>query len=426
MGKFCYEDCEQYFSSTSKSPVEKNAVHTLKALLLLLGNPQKEKKIIHVAGTNGKGSVCAYLSTLLREIDKDVGCFISPHLVDIRERFCVNLQLPSKQICAEAFADLKAAQQLMGIELTFFETAFFLALLIFRQKNVEYIVLETGIGGRQDTTNILTPILSIITSISLDHTDVLGNSLEEITKEKMGILKSGVPVVYDASHTMVDRLIRQEAQEKELLAIPIDTKSTQIQNRTKKSICFIADQEEFTLPFFADYQVINALLALEATKYLPERWTLSQKKKALATTVWKGRMQYIQDGIYLDGAHNEAATKACIRQVKILQSQNLGEIRLIFAVAKEKQIEKIVSLLSKELLPEEVYLPKMGNTRMVEPQHLQELFSQHGVNQVKLFFSVKEAYIHALSQKRSKDLILILGSLYLVGEMIALKHEETH
>ena len=214
---FTYEEAVTYIEEIPKFTTKNKLAHTRKCLDRL-GSPDENRKIIHVAGTNGKGSVCAFLSSMLEEGGYRCGLFTSPHLVKINERFQINEVMVSDQVFLEAFLKVKnLADELVAegdYHPTYFEFLFLMGMLIFDRENVDYLILETGLGGKLDATNsILHPLACVITSISLDHVEYLGDTVEKIAGEKAGIIKKGVPVIFDGNSEEAAKVLRNRAEE---------------------------------------------------------------------------------------------------------------------------------------------------------------------------------------------------------------------
>ena len=212
---FTYEKAAAYIEEIPKFTTKNKLEHTRKCLDML-GSPDKNRKIIHVAGTNGKGSVCAFLSTMLEEGGYRCGLFTSPHLMKINERFQINEQMVSDEKFLEAFLKVKELSDRLveqgDYHPTYFEFLFLMGMLIFEDEDVDIVVLETGLGGRLDATNsILNPLACVITSISLDHVEYLGDTIDKIAGEKAGIIKKGVPVIFDANNETAAAVIRRRS-----------------------------------------------------------------------------------------------------------------------------------------------------------------------------------------------------------------------
>ena len=237
-----YEEIIDYIAGIPKFTTKHPLSHT-KAFLESLGNPQNQFKVIHVAGSNGKGSVCACLANILKKSGKSTGLFTSPHLVDIEERFVID----GEQCTQEEFVQAVEQVQSVVVEMekegishpSYFEYLFAVGMVIFQKRNVEYAVLETGLGGRLDATNVVEhPLLTIITSISLEHTEILGNTIAEIAGEKAGILKEQVPVVYDASNIEAAQVIEERGKQLHCRMFPVYLEKIKILLNTGKKIDF--------------------------------------------------------------------------------------------------------------------------------------------------------------------------------------------
>ena len=267
-----YREAVTYIEETPKF-TKKNTLENTRAILRCLGNPQDKMKILHVAGTNGKGSVCSFLASILKAAGKRTGLFTSPHLVEINERFVVDEEQVSNEAFLEAFH--RVMECIGEIERegyahpTYFEILFLIGMVLFEQAGVEYLVMETGLGGRLDATNSVDhPIVTVITSISLDHTEYLGNTVAEIAGEKAGILKEGVPVVYDASDPEAEAVIRKRAHELHAPAFGVHPEMYKISSMTDKHIDFSIhsgyyDYIELSISSVAEYQVMNAAEAVD-------------------------------------------------------------------------------------------------------------------------------------------------------------------
>ena len=260
---------------TSKNPLD----HT-KELLKRLGNPQNTMKVIHVAGTNGKGSVCAYLDSMLRNGGYHVGLFTSPHLVKINERFKIDGVMVTDEEFIKAFEAVREiilqAQQDGLDHPSYFETLFLMCMVIFQKKQVDYVVLETGLGGRLDATNTVDrPLACIITSISKDHVEYLGNTIAEIAGEKAGIIKPGVPVIYDGKNPEAAEVIRKRAAELGSPSFALTDEMYEMVKNTRQGIdfsfrCQYDKTVSLSIPYIAAYQMMNASLAFFTMKQLQE------------------------------------------------------------------------------------------------------------------------------------------------------------
>ena len=383
---------------------KKNTLDEVRNFLEALGNPDEQLKIIHVAGTNGKGSVCADLTAMLMEAGYHVGTFVSPHLTDVTERFLVDGCPVEEAGFSESFTRVKAVTDKLTVEgyahPTFFEFVFLMAMDLYGRMKPDFVVLETGLGGRLDTTNVIRhPLACVITSISLDHTQYLGDTVELIAAEKAGIIKQGVPVVYDNNDQAAGAVIAAAAKRLGSAAYGLTA----------------ADSYR-EVSFAAPYQAMNAALAVKVLNVLDVAGVTAQVcKKALASVHWTGRMQQVAPNVWVDGAHNPGGIRAFIQAVK---AQNSGNIRLLFAAVSDKDYHEMIRLLCTELAPESVTVVQLKSERGIQVDSLAKQFEEAGCSQVTAFDSTKDALEHVLSEKKEEDRLYMVGSLYLIGEIL--------
>lgn len=389
---------------------KKNTLDAVRDFLAEMGNPQEHLKIIHVAGTNGKGSVCADLTAILKEAGYRVGTFISPHLEDIRERFLFDGELVSEEVFEASFVRVKTVVDRMlergYCHPTFFEFVFLMAMDMYGKICPDYVIMETGLGGRLDTTNaILHPIACVITSISLDHTAYLGDTIAQIASEKSGIMKPGIPVVFDDNQPEASVVIRQKAVEIGAEYYPVD------------------DSGRYTeVPFAAAYQAMNAALAVRVLDVLQVPGVDETIcRNGLLKVYWPGRMEQVGDGIWLDGAHNPGGIGAFIQAVK--EHGNAGNLQLLFAAVSDKDYQGMIRMLCRELSPERVTVAHIDSKRGLDTETLRGQFRSAGCMQVEAYGTVKEALQHALQHKSADNRLYIVGSLYLIGEIKKLLRE---
>lgn len=357
-----------------------------------LGDPGNHCKVIHVAGSNGKGSVCCFLYHMLLSEGKTVGLFTSPHLIDVRERFQLNGALCSEEQFLSAYTRVKkTAEELEQKDLgypTFFEFIFAMGMVIFEEAQVEYIVLETGLGGRLDATNSFAhPILSIITSISLEHTEILGDTIAQIAGEKAGIIKAGVPVVFDANEPEACEVIRRHAGELHSPCTALDQKMYQIlefkNNFIDFSLSTAYDKEtRWTIPGAAAYQVENAALAILAMRVLQQQHpselsgenSEEQLHAGMRASFWQGRMQEIAPEIYFDGAHNTSGIGMFTEAVQRLTAEDTYRPLLLFSMVKEKDYSTSIDMLTSAIVWDEMAVTTIPNERGISFEKLQKLF----------------------------------------------------
>ena len=423
-----YNEAAAYLLNIPKFS-KKTTKHNLMELLKRLGNPQEQVKSVHVAGTNGKGSVCAFLNTILLYSKKSVGLFTSPHLVKINERMKINNTDISDEEFTEIFEKVKnvvdALQEQGGEHPSFFEFLFVMAVVFFARHKVEYAIFEVGLGGRLDATNVLKkPVVSVITSISYDHTEILGNTLAEIAREKAGIIKKEVPVVFYHSGLEVAEVIEKTAAQ-------IGTEYFALSGADIKFIKFSSKQVDFSLDnryykcdsvkvnFPALYQAVNCSLALIAFEIIKRKDKtlehISHPEYLVLFTRWEGRMEQVRENVFFDGAHNlEGITEFLTSAQKI---QTAGRKFLLFGVVEEKNYEHMIELLMGSGIWQEVFITRLNNKRTVSETELAEIFRRYSDVPLHTFDCSQNALKHALAIKQKDDILFCAGSLYLIGEL---------
>jgi dihydrofolate synthase/folylpolyglutamate synthase len=383
-------------------------------LAALADNPQGKLRFIHVAGTNGKGSTCAMLESIYRAAGLRVGLFTSPHLVSFRERIQVNRQLISENELIRLVEEIQPLLKQFPADnhLTLFEVVTVMALKFFAEHACDLVIWETGLGGRLDATNIVTPLASVITNIAFDHQQWLGDTLEKIAAEKAGIIKPGIPVVTATEEKSALVVIEKIARERKS---PL----------TKVNSEFRIPNSELSL--LGEYQKINAALALATVEVLQKQIPVSEEKirEGLQNVNWPGRLQLIEkpDGekFLLDGAHNVASAKVLREALEKIFLRK--ERTLILGVLQDKDWRQICELLAP--LATEIFTVPVASERSANPKALAEICRT--VNPAAEIFvcgSLSEALEKSGARGRApepaQDLIVITGSLYLVGEALEL------
>lgn len=394
-------------------------LHRMRALCDALGNPQDTLKFIHLAGTNGKGSTAAMLASVLQCAGYRTGLYTSPYLVSFRERIRVNDTMISPEALARLEERVRLAADALampqGEHIGEFEFVTALAFLYFAEQGCDIVVLETGLGGSYDATNIIAPPeAAVITSISLDHTEVLGDTLEEIARTKAGIYKAGSLHIAAAGQKIYD-VLREYAPDLQI-AVPATMLKMELSGTR-----FVWEHIEYEICLAGVYQIENAALALTTLQGLKVRgWNIPQQ--AIADGMRKayiaGRMQVIgtTPHIILDGAHNLGGVQELCKTVKALHKQ--GKIHAVLGMCADKAIEQVVKAITFPV--ERYYLTPLQNERSLNPEVLQAYLPH---DQIVLCADCRDALHKAMAAADSKDLILVFGSLYLVGEVEKLLHD---
>ncbi len=432
-----YTEAVEYIESTPKF-TKKNKPENTAELIRRLGNPERGMKVIHVAGTNGKGSVCAFLASILEKAGKRTGLFTSPHLVEITERFQVDGVPVSHETFTDAFVRVKREIDAMIADgyahPAYFELLFAAGLLMFEEAGVEYLVLETGLGGRLDATNLVErPIACVLTSISLDHMEYLGDTVAKIAAEKAGIIKEGVPVIYDGRNPESEQVILSQAEKMHAPVYRYDDSMCEILAKTDKSIDFMLDcsydkldtakKLRITVPFLAEYQVVNSSLAAMAAlvvadqeKFRAQRGTISDEVivEGIRAARWQGRMETVMPGVVLDGAHNADGIREFIRTTADVRGRM--PVSLLFSAVVEKEYEKMIREICEDMRPEFVVVTQVGGARVVPAETLAEVFRRYTDVPVIAKADVRDAFEEALA-RRGDSMLFCAGSLYLVGEL---------
>lgn len=422
-----YREAVDYIETIPKFTVKHPPEHT-RELLSRLGNPQEGIKIIHVAGTNGKGSVCAYLNAMLLAGGKKTGLFTSPHLVRINERFQINGEDVSDEQFLDAFLKVEKAAKEYEAEgeghPSYFETLFLMGMLIFKEAGVEYLVMETGLGGRLDATNVVEkPLACIITSISRDHTEYLGDTLEAIAGEKAGIIKAGVPVIYDASQPGPASVIAAKAKEMGSPAWPMEPSFYEMKTQSREGITFTfaypgGEKAELAIPYVAKYQMMNASLAFYTMHILQDVHDIPKNVLAegLSKIKWPCRMEMAAPGVIIDGAHNEDGIAQFVSTAGYFAKEN--EITILFTAVADKHYHEMIGEICEGIHPSHVVATQIDGSRVVPAEVLAEDFRKAGCTDVCAEPEIGAAYEKALGKKGS-GMLFCVGSLYLAGELKA-------
>ena len=367
----------------------------------ILKNPHHKFKSIHIAGTNGKGSTAHMIASILYESKYKVGLYTSPHLKDFRERIKINGKQISKNYVINFIK--KNLSVFEHVKMSFFEMTVALAFDYFAKKKVDIAIIETGLGGRLDSTNIITPELSVITNISLDHTNLLGDSIEKIAYEKAGIIKKNVPVI----------LGRKQEKIKEIFEVKAQKNNTSVNYAKKTKFEIFSDLE-------GSYQKENIRTSIATIKELKNKgWIIKDKdivsglKKSVINTGFRGRWEILEKSplTICDTAHNEEGIKNVVKQISKTKYKNL---HFILGMVNDKNICKILSLLPKNA---RYYFCKPSIERGLNEEILQQKSAKFNLNG-KCFKNVKLALLSAKKNANKEDVIFISGSTFLVAEIL--------
>ena len=383
----------------------KPTLQNTRLLLDKLDNPEKTLKFVHVAGSNGKGSVCSMLASVLKENGLVVGLFTSPHIIDFRERIRVNGECINEQ-CVIDFIEL-IHQSDWEVEPSFFEITFAMALFHFRKMNCDICVIETGLGGRLDATNVISPLATAITSISLEHTQILGNTISEIAKEKGGIIKQGVPIVIgnlpaEAESVLID------------IAEMNCAKLYQIDN---------SQSHRYRQTLLGDHQLDNFGVAKRLLDILETHFALDSNLIQIGldnlyeNTGFMGRIQIVSTKpltIY-DVSHNVDGLQTSLKAVR---NQNKGKLHIIYGTSNDKDVDQILPCFSKE---DALYLCEFSNPRSMKLEQLNESAIRNNCSILGIFQSGPDALKQVRQSCSLNDTILVTGSFFLLSDFFQKK-----
>jgi len=398
-------------------------------LLKRMGDPQLAAKTVHIAGTKGKGSVAAMIAQVLSGSGYKTGLYTSPHLLNLRERISIDGSLISEVDFAAAMAEVKPFIESMKHDaafrqLTYFEALTALAFAYFQKKRVDFQVLEVGLGGRLDATNVAKPVVCIITSISLDHTQILGNSLEEIAREKAGIIKPGCWVVLSPQPEEAASVITDICHEKEAKVVQVGKDITWRKiggDLHQQSLVIEGRRNRYrvSIPLLGDFQLENAATAVAALEILASEGlaiSAANIAQGLARVKWPGRFQILQQHpmVLIDGAHNVASMKRLMNNIKAYFAHK--RIFLVFGTSCDKDIPGIINELV--LLSPQVIVTQASHSRAALLSTLIAEFRKRGM-EPEIKETVAQALSQALSRADRTDIICVTGSLFVVAEALA-------
>ena len=382
--------------------------HTL-SLLNHVDNPHINFPSIHVAGTNGKGSTCLMISSILKEMNLKVGIYTSPHLIKFNERIRVNnVEISDEYICSFIEQNKEKIKQ---IKSTFFETTTAMAFSYFKDQEVDVAVIETGLGGRLDSTNVLYPQVTVLTSISLDHTKILGSSLEKIAIEKCGIVKKNIPLVSAIQKKKVKFIIKNKTNELEAPYLEIE--EPKMIKLTSQGTKFTYQNNHYETPLIGYHQAHNAALAFEACNIFLDNISTKQINHGLKKTVWKGRFQKICNDpfIYYDVAHNYDGILSTINSLKsIYKKKPIG----LLVMKSDKEANLIIKAVDEKF--DKLLLSGSKEYGLMAGPELAKLFENYGCANFLLVNNLEMAIDHLRKKSKAQNLPgLIFGSHYISG-----------
>jgi dihydrofolate synthase/folylpolyglutamate synthase len=419
-------------AAPTQAAAAKFNLENITTLLERLGRPERAYPSVHIAGTNGKGSTAAFVESILRRTGFRTGLNTSPHLERINERIRIDGQEISDELFAEIFTRIhEAIEELLAGGLlkahpTYFECVTAIAFEAFARERVDFAVVEVGLGGRLDATNVLVPVMSVITKIDFDHENFLGHSLREIAGEKAGILKPRVPVVIAEQVEEAREALLERARELQCPVVEV-TEAFVVENESMVDGCVRAavmekmsgTRFEIVPQLAGRVQLQNALNALAGARVLQGKEyqiTDAQIEEGIAAARWPGRIERIQTrpDIYLDGAHNPGAAREL---AKFMEEHFSGRrIYVLFAAMRDKAVDEVTGLLFPHAY--EVIFTEARTPRAISATQLEEIAGHHA-ERYSVIADAEKALEAVLAKARPEDAILVTGSLYLVGQLRA-------
>lgn len=420
-----YEEAMKYITEVGNFGSNYGLERTYK-LLEYLDNPEKDLKLIHIAGTNGKGSTTSMITEILIGAGYKVGMYTSPFIEEFEERIQINRNNIPKEILATLMDEIKIAVDKVIEDgynhPTEFEIITVLMLLYFKKENIDFGVIEVGLGGTLDSTNVITPILQVITSISFDHTNLLGNTLEEIAGEKAGIIKKEIPTVIYPQQEEALKVIKNKCLEMGsdlYIANNENLKFENVVNRDKPYQLLKYNNEiDILLPLLGEHQIINLSVAMKAIEVLNNRnitdISVGSIVKSIKNVTWKGRLEVLSNNPYvvIDGAHNIQGIETLSRNIKKYFKYN--NLYLILGILADKDVDEMVKVITP--MAKKVYAVTPNSIRAELAEDLKNEIIKYNEN-CQAYDDYKEAYLSALNNADENDLVLSSGSLYMIGDM---------
>ena len=420
---------------------DKIGTEDLRALMNKLGDPQDKVRSVHVAGTNGKGSTTEMLRLMLTESGFKTGSFTSPHLVRMNERIAVDGVMISDEDFVSCFRKVMKAVDAYSLRHpSFFEFIFAMAAVYYAEQDVDFVAYETGMGGRLDATNIITPVVSVITSIGMDHMQYLGDTVEKIAYEKAGIIKPGVPVVHNAINNS-DRDLKERAAEViKNRAAELEAELTVVDSIDERLIRWIDLSELENTAFLTGYQRDNASTAIRAFEIIREHIADSVSEdinkvilRALNKFIMPARMEKLRKNVIIDGAHNtDAMPQFLDAAAEMIKREKPERGYFIFAVSNDKDYRGMVRMINDAALFDEIFITTFNSYRKTDVNIIKNLFDEYsgkaGTKKaddtagefrpvVRTIPEVKKCLAKVLSKLGDRELLFTAGSLYLAGEI---------
>ncbi len=434
-----YSEVCDYIEGIVRYTTKHSNQHTRKCLSLL-GNPDQAFSTIHIAGTNGKGSTCAFLASVLNRASYRTGLFISPHLSRINERIQLCGQEISDEALIRVFEQVRQVSEQMERSgdghPSYFEFLFLMGMVYFREQHADVVIVETGLGGRMDATNALVrPAITVITAIGMDHMQYLGNTIEEIAGEKAGIIKEAVPCVYVADSKEAAAVISRHAKNENAPAYPLTKDMYRVTVSHEGTIDFSTmfrydEIQQYRTKTYGTYQAENGALSVLALSVLkktdPIKWeklTEEVIKEGILEMYWPGRMERVRPHIYLDGAHNDNGIERLTESIRnITGGKPAG---LVFAVVNDKDFTDMIRSLSLAAPWDFVYVSEAGGDRKTDAAEIGELFRKNHISNVEVIRDPEEAFLKASLVRHGSEELFVCGSLYLIGRIKQLLNRES-
>ena len=420
-----YEEAMKYITEVGNFGSNYGLERTYK-LLEYLGNPEKNLKFIHIAGTNGKGSTTSIITEILMGAGYKVGMYTSPFIEEFEERIQINRNNIPKEKLASLMDEVKAAVDKVIEDgynhPTEFEIITVLMLLYFKKENIDFGVIEVGLGGTLDSTNVITPVLQVITSISFDHTNLLGNTLGEIAGEKAGIIKSGIPTVIYPQKAEALKVIENKCSEmnsKLYIANCDNFKFENVVNEDRPyQLLRYNNEVDILLPLLGEHQITNLSVAMTSIEVLNNidmtNILLDSIVKSIKNVKWKGRLEVLSKNPYvvIDGAHNIQGIETLSRNIKkYFKYENLY---LILGILADKDVQEMIKVIAP--MAKKIYAVTPNSIRAELAEDLKREIIKYNEN-CEAYDDYKEAYLTAINDANENDFVLASGSLYMIGDM---------